>query len=170
MLENLTTIGEITKHQGNKGEVRVFPLTDFPDRFEFLEKVYLVKGDQIIEKNIEAVRFHKQFVIIKFVDVDDIGAAIELKNYLIQIPEEEMVPLEKDEYYVYQIIDYSVVTKDGELLGSLKDVMRTGGADIFVVDGDNKEYMIPASREIILEIDDEGQEIVVDPLPGLLDL
>ena len=169
-MQNLTTIGEITKNQGNKGEVRVFPLTDFPDRFEYLESVYLVKGDNKIEKDIETIRYHKQFILIKFTDVDNIGEAIELKDYLIKIPEEDMIPLHEDEFYIYQIIDYSVMTKDGKKLGLLKDVMRTGGTDIFVVDGDKKEYMIPASREIIVKIDDQNQEIVVDPLPGLLEL
>jgi 16S rRNA processing protein RimM len=169
-LENLITIGEITKYQGNKGEVRVFPLTDFLDRFEYLESVYLVKDKKLVEKTIEEIRYQKKFVIIKFAGIDNIGDAIELKDYLIKIPEEEMVPLYDDEYYIYQIRDYSVRTKDGKQLGHLSDVMRTGGTDVFVVAGDDQEYMIPATREMILEINDENQEILIDPLPGLLEL
>ena len=169
-MDDLVTIGQITKHQGNKGEVRIFPLTDFPGRFEYLDKVFLVKDDNIIEKEIENFRFHNgKFIVIKFADVNNIGEAIELKDYMVKIPRELMIPLEEDEFYIDEIIDFKVETKEGEQLGYLKEVLTTSGVDIFLVKANHKEYMIPASKEIV-EIDQEAKIIIVDPIPGLLDL
>ena len=169
--QDLITIGQITTNQGNRGEVRIFPLTDFPTRFEFLDKVFLVKDDKIIEKEIEAVRFHKgKFVVIKFYEINDIGAALDLKDFMVKIPRDMMVPLDENEYYIDQIIDYSVETVQGKKLGKLKEVLSTGGVDIFIVRDENNEYMIPASREIITEIDEDLKLIKVDPVPGLLNL
>ncbi|MFW5981963.1 MAG: ribosome maturation factor RimM [Halanaerobiaceae bacterium] len=170
MNENLINIGKITKNQGNKGELRVLPLTDFPERFENLEEVYLSKNNQIIKKKIEKLRFHKKFVIIKFNDINDIGQALEYRDYLVQIPETELVPLEEDEFYIDDIIGYRFYTDEGELLGELRDVLSTGGTDVFMVSGEEKDYMIPAAREIILEVNEDEEKMIIKDIPGLLDL
>jgi len=170
-MDELVTIGQIITNQGNKGEVRIFPLTDFPDRFEFLDRVFLVKDEVTIEKNIETVRIHNgKYIAIKFTDTNDIGEALELKDYFVKIPRELMVPLEKDEYYIDEIIGFRVKTINGKELGILKSVQDTGGADIFFVKGKNKEYMIPASKEIVTEVDEDKKLMIVKPIPGLLDL
>ena len=170
-MEDLVTIGQIIKNQGNKGEVRIYPLTDFPNRFEVLDKVFLVKDENILEKEIESVRIHNgKFIVIKFTDINNIGEALELRDYFVKISRELMVPLEKDEYYIDEIIDFKVKTKAGEELGILKSVQDTGGTDIFIIKGENKEYMIPASKEIIIEVDEDEKIMIVDPIPGLLEL
>jgi 16S rRNA processing protein RimM len=166
----LVTIGKITKNQGNKGEVRVLPLTDYPDRFELLDTVYLVKGEETLQARIEDIRYHKNFVIIKLEGVNDIKRALELKDFFIKIAEDELLPLEEDEYYIDQITGFKVFTDEGISLGSLADVMITGGTDIFIVAGEDKEYMIPAAHEIIKEIDEDNQKIIIKPIPGLLEL
>ncbi|MFW5998134.1 MAG: ribosome maturation factor RimM [Bacillota bacterium] len=171
MIENkYITIGKITKNQGNRGEVRVIPLTDFPERFLQIERVFLVKNSQMKKKTIENVRFHKKFVILKFDEIDDIGAAFELKDYYVKIKEEELAPLLEDEYYIYQIVGFKVITVDGTNLGPLKEVLTTGGTDILIVEGNNKDYMIPGTKEIVTKVDMENEEIIIDPIPGLLDL
>lgn len=175
MDDKLINIGKITKHQGNKGELRVIPLTDFPERFEFLEEVYLTKNDtvvnhQLIKKLVESVRFHKQFVILKLKDIDDINQAEEFRDYMIKIPDTELLPLEEDEFYIDDIIGFECFTDNGQLLGELKDILSTGGTDVFIVSGEEKDYMIPAAREIIVEVNDEEQKMIVKAIPGLLEL
>ncbi len=166
----LVTIGKITKNQGNKGEVRVLPLTDYPDRFELLEEVYLVKDNKTRKVQLENIRYHKNFVIIKFAGINDINEALEIRDYYIKIMEDDLIPLEEGEYYIDHITGYSVLTKEGKLLGSLSDVLITGGTDIFIVKGEDKEFMIPAAYEIVKEIDDDNQKIIIEPIPGLLEL
>ncbi|MFW5972170.1 MAG: ribosome maturation factor RimM [Bacillota bacterium] len=170
MTENMITIGKITKNQGNKGEVRVLPLTDFPDRFELLNSVYLVKDDITMEKEIDNLRFHKNFVILKLTDVNNIEEALELRDFEVQIPDAELIPLEENEYYIDDLIDFTVLTSDGQKIGKVEEVVTTGGTDIFLVKGNDKDYMIPAALEIIIEIDEENYKMVVEPIPGLLEL
>jgi len=168
--DNYLEIGIITRFQGNKGEVRVKAITDIPERFLDLDFVYLKRGDEFKELEIDYIRFHKQFVIIKFFDVDSIDEAEKLKNYQVLIDESEKYLLPEDNYYVTDLIDCEVYLESGKYLGNLIDVVDTLGADIFLVKGQEKEYMLPASREMILEIDLENKKIIVDPISGILDL
>ncbi len=170
MNDNYLEIGIITRFQGNKGEVRVKATTDIPERFLDLDTIYLKRGDDFKELEIEYIRFHKQFVIIKFFDINSINEAEELKNYQVLIDESEKYLLPEDNFYVSDLIDCEVYLESGKYLGKLKDVVDTSGTDIFLVAGQDKEYMLPASRDMILEIDLENKKIIVDPIPGILDL
>lgn len=168
--EKLIRIGKITKYQGNKGEVRVLPLTDSPERFELLEEVYLVKGNIRDIKRIESLRYHKNFVILKFEGVNDINAALEYRDFQVCISEEDLLPLEENEYYIDDLIGFTVFTREGEFLGEISEVIVTGGTDVFVVKGEEKKYMIPAALELITEVNEEEKKMLVDPIPGLLEL
>jgi len=168
--DNYLEIGIITRFQGNKGEVRIKATTDIPERFLDLDFVYLKRGKELKELEIEYIRFHKQFVIIKFFAVNSIDEAEKLKNYQILIDKSEKYLLPEDNFYVSDLIDCEVYLESGRYLGTLIDVVDTSGTDIFLVQGQNKKYMLPASREMILEIDLENKKIIVDPIPGILDL
>jgi 16S rRNA processing protein RimM len=168
--DNYLEIGIITRFQGNKGEVRIKATTDIPERFLDLDFVYLKRGKELKELEIEYIRFHKQFVIIKFFAVNSIDEAEKLKNYQVLIDKSEKYLLPEDNFYVSDLIDCEVYLESGRYLGTLIDVVDTSGTDIFLVQGQNKKYMLPASREMILEIDLENKKIIVDPIPGILDL
>jgi len=168
MTEDLITIGRITKHQGNKGEVRVMPLTDYPERFELLERVVLEKDSQQQEVIIESLRYHKQFVILKFVGFDDIGAAIELKDALIKIAPEEAIELPEEHYYLHDILGLEVVTVEGRVLGEIKDILETGSNDVYVVRSKQDEYLIPALKKVVTKVDLETGKMTIKPIKGLL--
>jgi len=170
MSDKMITIGRVTKSQGNKGEVRVMPLTDYPERYEVLDKVFLIKTDRKLEKKIESIRFHKGFVIIKFTDINDINSAEKIRDFEIRIPEKEVLPLEENEYYIDQLIDFEVMTVEGDLLGNISDIIITGGTDVFVIAGKDKEYMIPAALDLITEVNEKEKRLIVRPIPGLLEL
>jgi len=168
--DNYLEIGIITRFQGNKGEVRIKATTDIPERFLDLNFVYLKRGKELKELEIEYIRFHKQFVIIKFFAVNSIDEAEKFKNYQVLIDKSEKYLLPEDNFYVSDLIDCEVYLESGRYLGTLIDVVDTSGTDIFLVQGQDKKYMLPASREMILEIDLENKKIIVDPIPGILDL
>ncbi|SDI02912.1 16S rRNA processing protein RimM [Halanaerobium congolense] len=170
MNDNYLEIGIITRFQGNKGEVRIKATTDIPERFLDLNFVYLKRGKELKELEIEYIRFHKQFVIIKFFAVNSIDEAEKFKNYQVLIDKSEKYLLPEDNFYVSDLIDCEVYLESGRYLGTLIDVVDTSGTDIFLVQGQDKKYMLPASREMILEIDLENKKIIVDPIPGILDL
>ncbi|MGM0445564.1 MAG: ribosome maturation factor RimM [Bacillota bacterium] len=171
-MKDLVILGKITKNQGNKGELRVTPYTDDLRRFELLESVYLVKPDHSkkTKKLIEDIWYHKSFVILKLKGIDDIGAALKYRNYEVMIKEDELLPLAEEQYYIDDLIDMEVLLPDESILGKVLNVLDTKGTDILVVKGHKKEYMIPMSKEYIIEIDLENNKIYIDPVNNILDL
>ncbi|MGM0502201.1 MAG: ribosome maturation factor RimM [Bacillota bacterium] len=162
----LIKIGEITKHQGNKGEVRVKPFTDFPERFEEMEKLKLTKGRLEKEVVIEKVRYHKGYVILKFVDVDDIGAAMEYKGFEILIPKADRFELAADAFYIEEILGLQVYQED-ELLGEIESIIETGSNDVYVIKQNGQSLLIPALKDVVLEVDLEKRKMAVNLPKGL---
>ena len=79
-MEDYFVIGDVVNTQGSKGEVRVIPCTDDESRFELLDSVFLEQRGKMTEYYIENVRYHKQFVLLKFEGVDDMTTAEKLKG------------------------------------------------------------------------------------------
>lgn len=168
MNSNYFTIGKIVNTQGIKGEVRVIPYTDNPERFKILDWVYVDKKGIITKYEIQNVRYHKQFVLLKFKGIDDMTSAERLKNSDLKIDEKDALPLEEDEYYIRDLYDMKVETQEGELLGEIKDIIFTGANDVYVVkNGEEKEILIPAIKKCILNVDVENRKMIVKLMEGL---
>ena len=164
-------VGVIVKTHGIKGEVKVYPTTDSPLRFEDLTHVKLKLGKTVRELEIEQVRFFKNLVILKFKGIDNINDVEQYKGADLYIPREEGQELEEGEYYIADIIDIRVITDTGEELGTVKDVLETGANDVYIVKRKGqKDLLIPATEECILNVDIEQNIMTVHLLDGLLDL
>jgi len=169
--ETMINVGRITTAQGIHGEVRVLPLTDFPERFNQLKEVFINLNDDLILHKVESVRPHNQYVLLKLAEISNRDQALSYRNALIQIPESQLMPLPEGHFYLFQIIGLAVYTENGDYLGKIKDVVRTGSNDVYqVVDDQGKQVLIPALREVVDQINLEEQRIVIRPMPGLLEL
>lgn len=169
-MEDLVAIAKITKTRGLRGEVVADVLTDFPERFDDLERVYALDGaTEISELTLEKFWFQKDRIILKFAGYDSVEQAETLRDCEICIPETEAVALESDEYFDWQLEDCAVETVEGERIGRVKEIMRTGGTEILVVENDEKEYLIPFAEAICIEVDVENKLIRVDAPEGLLE-
>jgi 16S rRNA processing protein RimM len=170
MSEDLIAIARIAKSRGLRGEVVAQVLTDFPERFENLETVFAVRPDAPSrELKIEKFWFQKNRVILKFEGIDSIEAAETLRNAEICVAETEAVELEADEYFDWELEGCEVETVEGERIGRVKEVMRTGGTEILIVAGAEKEFMIPFAAKICTSVDVENRLIKIDAPDGLLD-
>ena len=118
---------------------------------------------------IETVRYHKNFVLLKFKGIDTMNAAELLKNSLLRIDRKDALPLKKDEYYQCDLYGLRVVTDTGRDLGKLTDILMTGSNDVYVVRNEEKEILIPAIKQCILKVDLEAGEMLVHLLEGLED-
>jgi len=166
----LVAIARIAKTRGLRGEVVADLLTDFPERFELLETVYILKPDgENIATKLENFWFQKGRVILKFKDFNQIETAETLRNSDVCIPEEEVIELDDDEFYDWELEGCEVETIEGEKLGKVKELMRTGGTENLVVQGEAKDYLIPFAGTICVEVDVERKLIKVDVPDGLLD-
>jgi len=142
------------------------PHTDLPERFTWLETVYV--GETTLRLfAVESTRRHKQMVLVKLAGIDDRNAAESLRGQWLQVPEAEAIPLNEGEYYLYQLEGLRVFTADGEDLGTLTEVIETQANNVFVVQGAEGELLLPDIADVIQEIDFENGRILVTLLPGL---
>ena len=168
-MEELLQVGVITSTHGVRGEVKVFPTTDDPNRFKSLKHVLLDTGREKKSLEVQGVKFFKQFVILKFKGIDNINDIEMYKKRELWIPREEAQDLEEDEYYIADLIGMDVVLEDGSKFGTLKDVMETGANDVYVVEDDKgEEILLPAIRECILDVDVEKNVMTIHLMKGLI--
>ena len=164
-------VGTISSTHGIRGEVKVFPTTDDVKRFKKLKHCFLDTGKERIPLEVESVKFFKQFAILKFKDYDNINDVEKYKGKDLLVDRANAVKLQKDEYFIADLIGLKVVTDEGNDFGTLKDVLQTGANDVYVIDGtDGKEYLFPVIRECVLDISLEKGIVTVHIMPGLLDL
>jgi 16S rRNA processing protein RimM len=166
----LVAIAKITRTRGLRGEVVADVLTDFPERFEGLQDVTAVLSDgKRRELTIENFWFQKDRVVLKFTGVDSIEAGETLRDAEICVDESEAVELEEDEYFDWELEGCDVETVGGEMLGVVREVLRTGGTEVLIIDGAEKELLVPFAESICVEVDVENKLVKVDRPDGLLD-
>ncbi len=168
-MEEYLRVGVITSPHGVRGEVKVFPTTDDPGRFRRLREVLLDNGGEKLPVEIETVRFFKQMVILKLKGLDSREDAERYRQKNLFVSRENAVRLQKDEYFIADLIGLKVLDEDGSQLGVLKNVLETGANDVYVVDGtDGREILLPAIKQCILQVEPEEGYIRVHLLEGLL--
>ncbi len=162
-------IGRIVKTQGVGGEVKVKPLTDHPPRFKLLESVLLERrGAETLRLRISRVSLRGPFVYLRFEGIDSREAATSLVGGLLMVGREEVLPLEADRFYGFELQGFRVKTTDGREVGRVRDVLDLPANPVFVVEKGEQEVLIPVIRDVVRRIDKTKREIVIQPLEGLL--
>lgn len=161
-------IGQITSIHGVRGEVKVTLYTDHPERFSQKPVVYL--GPEARPVRVLSARPHQGAMLVHLEGYANRDAADTLRGLWIQIPEADVAPLEEGEQYIFKLIGLHVTTTDGRDLGAVSEVLSTGANEVLVVQAeDGSEVLIPYISDAIAEERVDQGEIVVHPLPGLLD-
>lgn len=158
-------IGRVGAAHGIQGEMRIIPLTDFPERFKSMREVMV--GEELL--HIESCRYHKQFVILKFREYPVREQAMQLTNRYLTVPRSEAMPLPEGRYYEFDIIGLKVESEQGEPLGEVENILHTGSNDVYVTHRpDGRELLIPALKAVVKLIDVPGGRMVVD-LPAVVE-
>lgn len=170
--EKDVVIARIVKARGIRGEVACSIETDFPARFETLEQVAVLMPDgSRLKLSLEDHWFHNQRLILKFEGYDSMTAAQGLAGGLLMIDEDDVEPLAEGQYLERDIVGSEVSTAEGEKVGRVVRVMRTGGTDLLVIQAaDHRELLVPFADEICTDVDLSERRITIDPPSGLLDL
>jgi 16S rRNA processing protein RimM len=143
-------IGRIGAPHGVRGEVRIAPLTDFPDRFNNLKAAYVDGGGKL---EVETIRYNNQAVIAKFKGIDSRDKADALKNRLLRVDRSEVPPLNDGEYYSFDIIGLNVFDENGKSLGRIKQILKTGSNDVYAAENaDGEQTLIPALKKVVTDI------------------
>ena len=170
-MEDLLQVGIITSTHGVRGEVKVYPTTDDPRRFRRLKEVVLDTGREKLNLEIEGVKFFKQFVILKFKGLDNINDIEKYRQKSLYVTRKNAVRLQRDEYFIADLIGLKVQDEDGKELGTVKDVIETGANDVYEVEmADGRSLLLPAIKQCILNVDVENGTMQVHVLEGLLDV
>ena len=170
-MEDLLQVGIIASTHGVRGEVKVYPTTDDPRRFRRLREVVLDTGREKLNLEIEGVKFFKQFVILKFKGLDNINDIEKYRQKSLYVTRKNAVRLQRDEYFIADLIGLKVQDEDGTELGTVKDVIETGANDVYEVEmADGRSLLLPAIKQCILNVDVENGMMQVHVLEGLLDL
>lgn len=138
--------------------------TDFPDRLKKGGVVYI--GDHKKEFLIESFKGKKGGYLIKFNGFSDPESCMTVVNKIVFVSTGDRPDLGKNQYYHHQIIGLDVYTKDNVYLGKIKEIIRTGSNDVYVVqntENDKGELLIPAISSVIMNIDLSEKKMIVDP-------
>jgi 16S rRNA processing protein RimM len=141
-------------------------LTDFPDRFARTEQVLL--GSSPTTFRLERHRLHRGRLILKLEGIEDRSSAEKLRGAQLEVPVEDATPLPAGEYYWHQVVGLVVEDTRGHPIGTVREILRTGGNDVYVVWDGAREVLLPAIKDVVRTIDLERGLMVVDPLPGLI--
>jgi len=170
--DDLVVIARVARTRGLRGEVIADLLTDFPERFDGLETLIAVAPDGSQSSlQIEEHWFHGNRIVFKFAGYDSIEAAKEFAGFELAVPASERVELTENQFYEWELKGCRVDSIDGESIGSVTGVIRTGGVEVLVVENEaGREFLIPMAQEICISVDVEKKLIRVDPPQGLLEL
>jgi 16S rRNA processing protein RimM len=161
---NLYLIGRILKPQGIRGEVKVDPVSEQPDRFERLKKVQ-VGDEHTTVYTIESVRIFKRFALIKFHEINDRNGAERLREKGVFVSKAELLSPGPDEYYIHDLIGCRIDTAAEQNVATVTNVLQGTGNDVLVIkDYHDREVLVPMVKEAIEKVDIEKKIIIVRSL------
>ena len=167
-MEDYFRVGVIANTHGNRGDVKVFPTTEDPKRVKGMKEIILDTGNEKKVMEVASARFFKNMVILKFKGIDSINDIEKYKGRDLLVTRENAIPLEEGEYYIADILGATVVTEDGEKFGVLKDVLTTGANDVYVVEHEGKEVLLPVIPDCVLSRNMDTKVVTVHIMEGLL--
>ena len=165
-------VGKIVNTHSLKGEVKVISSTDFEEeRFKKGSELLITRGNQLIrEVVVQSYRNHKNFLLVKFEEIDSVEEAEKLKNLQIKIDSDEVGELEENEFYFHQIIGCEVFDENDKNLGEIIDILTPGANDVWVIKGENgKEILIPYIEDVVKKIDITSKKVNIEVMEGLID-
>ena len=154
-------LAQVLKPQGLKGELKCKAFTDDLSRFFDLPHVFIKKRDGFEKRLVLEARLYKQFAYLKIAGCDDIEAAEKLRNRFLYIDRQNAAKIPEGSYYIADLIGLDVVTEDGKLLGVLKNVIQTGGTDVYEVEG-KSHFLFPSVSHVVLSVDLTSGKMTVD--------
>lgn len=159
-------IGKVSNVHGIKGEIKVIPLTDDLNRFSELKSVYIGIDKECYE--IEKASYHKNQAILKLKGISELEKAENLINSFLWVKIED-AKRPKGAYFLFELIGLEVFNVEGEYIGKLKDVLQPGANDVYIVKNEDREYLIPAVKEIVKSIDIEHNKMTIQPIEGMIE-
>lgn len=162
-----TIVGKIINTHGIQGEVKVYPLTDDVSRFSILKTAYI--GEDKLKVKVSGVKYHKGLAILKFKEFNNINEIQKFKDTYIYVDDENRIKLPENHYFIYELIDCKVYDLESNFIGVVVDIIQAASNDIYVVQNNTKEFLIPAVKEFIKDVNIDEKKIIIDPIEGMIE-
>ncbi len=166
-------LGTVRRPHGVRGDLFLELFTDHPERIAALQTVFLAsnaEGANAQTFTVSGASQHRNGLILRLEELRNRDQADPFRRWWVLVPIEEAIPLEQDEFYLFELVGLKVVTTAGEVLGLVTDVIETGANDVYVVQGGERgEVLIPAVPHVVLQIDFAAEHMLVEPPDGLLE-
>lgn len=154
-------VARILGPHGIRGEVRLDPRTDVPDR---LHPGAVLECDGIGPLTITTMRGDAASPIVEFAGYDSRAAAEVLRDRFLRVSREEARRATKGAYLWADLVGLAARTPDGRALGTVKDLIRAGETDVLiVVDGSGRELLLPMLESVVRSVDVTSGAIVLAP-------
>ncbi|WP_427052627.1 ribosome maturation factor RimM [Paenibacillus sp. TC-CSREp1] len=164
-------VGKIVNTHGIRGELKIMPLTDFPEvRFAKNAELFLfTSDDRPVPVTVESARLHKNMYIVRLKEYGNINEVEKFKGGMAKVSKENLAELEEGEYYFHQIVGCAVITEEGETLGTITEILTPGANDVWVVKTPaGKEVLIPVIDDVVLDVNVEQKQVKIHLMEGLL--
>ena len=157
--------GKIVNTHGIRGEVKIMPYTDVPEILCEFDRLFLNKQEIIIER----ARVAKGMVIAKLEGVNSPEQAEKLRNKILYMHRDDL-ELDDDTYFIQDLIGIEVKdVETGIIYGKITDVLQTGANDVYVIEGTDREYLIPAIADVVISTDIDNNLMTIKVIDGLFD-
>ena len=166
--KDFTWIGTIVGIRGVRGEVRVKYFTDHPEYYLDTKIFFIESGEKLIPTKIRKLKSANKGWCIIFEGISSRDAAEKIQGYRLFLPDTQLEPLEKGEFFLHQLIGCRVEDTNGFFLGNVTNFLETAANNVFEVQNGKNEFLIPDVPHVVLELDIEKQKMIIDPIPGLI--
>jgi len=170
-LKDCFFLGKVVKKYSFKGEILVKLDTDEPEIFKNLESVFIALGNNLVPFFVEHCKLHKsQLLRIKFEDVDTEEDAEALLKSELYLPLSILPKLEGNKFYFHEVIGFTIIDENFGKVGELTNINDTGAQELFEIDHNGSEVLIPINDDFIIKVDRDNKQILVNTPEGLIDL
>lgn len=170
-LKDLILIGQVVRPHGLTGLLRIVSYAESKETFLRAGSVFLDKGeDELFERRVVSIRAHRSVYLLKLSGLRSVDEAEFFRGAGILIGKDSVVRSDEDEFFWYELIGLDVYLITGQYLGVLKGIFPTGSNDVYVVENEGREFLIPAIHQVVKEINRAQKRMVISPMRGLLDL
>ncbi len=163
-------LGSIVKKHGYKGQLSAKLDTDEPGKYIKLESVFVEKNKMLVPFFITESRLHKDFLQVKFEEVDDEETAQSLIGCELYLPLSFLPELTGNQFYYHEVKDFTVIDKVKGTIGTVKEVSDHTAQALLVIVNGTKEILLPITDEILVKVDRANTTLEVNAPEGLIDL
>jgi 16S rRNA processing protein RimM len=163
-------IGRVSGLHGIKGKLRIHYYNETRSDFLSYRKVYLEDRDGHVQSyEIQEAIVHTKLISVRLKGCEGIADAEKLIGSSVLVKRKNLPPPKEGEYYWFEIVGMDVVTDDGRPLGRVETILPTGSNDVYLVQGSGREWLIPATEEVIVRVDRGKGQMVIHAIEGLLE-